>query len=143
MVARTSLNAYRSLQTAGSDMQRSKPAEPRDAVQEVINQVFNPQAESSTPRGTHATACAALVRPNGETITRGMSRNELMRYEQLVQSHIRDPSVPSIFDAGAYSNEGRLSFEYQQQPPEDFDIDRSVNLSSSSHFFWVYWACSP
>ena len=46
---------------------RVKPVEPRDAVQEVIDQVFNPQAESSTPRGAHATAYAALVRPNGET----------------------------------------------------------------------------
>ena len=109
--------------------------EPRDAVQDVIDQVFNPQAESSAQRGTHATAIAALVRPNGETITRGMSRDELMRYEQLVQSHVRNPSAPSIFDAGSYANEGRLSFEYQQSPPEDFDIDRSVNMSSSSTSF--------
>ena len=109
--------------------------EPRDAVQDVINQVFNPQAESSTPRGTNASAYAALVRPNGETVTRSMSRHELMRYEQLVQSHIRDPSVPSIFDAGNYVNEGRLSFEYQQPLPEDLDLDRSINLSSSSTSF--------
>ena len=67
--------------------------EPRDAIQEVIS--FNPWAESSTPRETHATAYATLVRPNGETITRGMSRHELMRYEQLSLSHIQGPqSLP-------------------------------------------------
>ena len=105
--------------------------EGHDAVQEVIDQVFNPQA-GHADRGTHATAYAALVRPNGQTMSRGLSRTELMRYEQLVQSHVRDPSNPNIFDAGSYTHEGRLSLEYQRPLAEDFDIDRPISLSSSS-----------
>lgn len=105
--------------------------EPRDAVNEFLQEVFRPQSESADSRpGTNA--YAMLVRANGETVSRPMSYAEMRTYENTVQTHIRDPSSPSIFDAGAYSYEGRLSLEYQQPQGQNMSYDSTYSMSSSS-----------
>ena len=105
--------------------------EPRDAVNEFLEEVFRPRPESADSNA-RSNAYAMLVRPNGETISRPMSYTEMMRYENTVQTHISDPNSPSIFDAGPYAFQGRLSLEYQQPQRQATGYSAAYMPSSSS-----------
>ena len=111
--------------------------EPRDAVNEFLQEVFRPRPES-VDTSTRSSAFAMLVRPNGETLSRPMSHTEMMRYENTVQTHISDPNSPSIFDAGPYAFQGRLSLEYEQPQGQatSHNSDYMPSTSSSSIATW-------